>query len=456
MSYLKYFLLVLTVSFLACNSQKKEGETVKTPVVETKVKHPEWSKNAVIYEVNIRQYTHEGTFKAFTEQIPRLKNLGIDILWIMPIHPIGVKNRKGTLGSYYSVQNYKAVNPNFGTLDDFKALVNKAHELGMHVIIDWVANHTAWDNPWMTEHPDWYAKDSTGNFYSPFDWTDVVKLDYNNADMESAMINALEYWVKETTIDGYRCDVAGEVPVSFWEKARKALDEIKPVLMLAENENEPKLLENAFDMNYSWSVHHLMNMLAQGKASLKDIKETYVIEDSIYSKDCYRMQFITNHDENSWNGTEFERLGDGVKTFAVMYFTIPGMPLLYTGQEIGMNKRLSFFEKDEISNTHKEYFDFYKSLISLKHDNQLFWNGAAGGDFEILDIASDSVLAFKRSTSMKDAFVILNLTGNPQKYTTPSGMAGAYTDYFAGDSKVMDEGDENTLSPWEYEIYLEK
>lgn len=451
---INYLFLVAAIFVLSCKSNK--NETVKPPVVETQVKHTDWSKNAVIYEVNIRQYTPEGTFDAFTAQIPRLKELGADILWIMPIHPIGEKNRKGSLGSYYSVKDYKAVNPFFGTFDDFKELVNKAHEQGMYVIIDWVANHTSWDNSWMTEHPDWYKKDSTGNAFGPFDWTDVAQLDYENPNLRAEMTEALKFWVQEANIDGYRCDVAGMVPVDFWENARKELDKIKPVFMLAEDEGTPKLLENAFDMNYSWSGHHLMNHLAQGKASIKDIIGRYIIEDSTYSKDCYRMNFITNHDENTWSGTEFERLGEGAKTFAVMSFTLPGMPLIYTGQELGMNKRLSFFEKDMIDKVDSSYFGFYKMLTALKHNNEIFWNGAAGGDFDILDAANDSVFAFKRSNAMKDGFVLLNITSNVQEFTVPKGMAGAYTDYFTGESAVLNEGEKSQLQAWEYKVYLEK
>jgi glycosidase len=455
MSKIKYFLFVLIILAYSCSSKQKNAN-VKPAVVETKVKHTDWSKSAVIYEVNIRQYTPEGTFNAFAAQIPKLKELGVDILWIMPINPIGEKNRKGTLGSYYSVRDYKAVNPEYGTIDDFKALVKKAHEAGMHVIIDWVANHTSWDNSWMAEHYGWYEKDSTGKPFGPYDWTDVATLDYKNDTMRAEMVKALEFWIKNTDIDGYSCDVAGMVPVDFWEDARKALDNIKPVFMLAEDENVSELLENAFDMNYNWSGLHLMNDIGKGKASVKDIKGMYVIEDSIYSKDCYRMNFITNHDENTWSGTEFERYGNGAKTFAVMTFTVPGMPLIYTGQEVGMHKRLRFFDKDTVLFEQNEYVDFYKSLINLKHQNEMFWNGAAGGDLKILDAGNDSVFAFKRYTPMKDAFVILNLSAKEQNYTIPKGMAGAYTEYFSGESTVMDESEQSQLNPWEYKIFIEK
>jgi glycosidase len=366
----KIVVLFLSILIISCIGNKQTQPDVVKPLVETKVVHPEWSKDAVIYEVNIRQYTPEGTFEAFSKHLPRLKELGIEILWIMPIHPIGEKNRKGELGSYYSVRDYKAVNPEFGTMEDFSKLVEKAHNLELKVIIDWVANHTAWDCEWINQHPEWYKKDSTGSFYGPFDWTDVAQLDYEKPELHNAMIDALKFWVKETDIDGYRCDVAGMVPRDFWDKARKSLDTIKPVFMLAEDEQEHHLLEEAFNMNYGWEFHHIMNKIAKNEADASDLKRYFQKEDSIYSKNCYRMHFITNHDENSWNGTEFERMGDAVKAFAVMTFTIPGMPLVYTGQEVGLNKRLAFFKKDEVIYDENDFQEFYQELIKLKKKSQ--------------------------------------------------------------------------------------
>jgi glycosidase len=450
-----YFLIAFLLLFASCKNKETE-QSIKKPLVISQVKHVDWSKNAVIYEVNIRQYTPAGTFNAFIAQLPRLKELGVDILWIMPIHPIGLKNRKespGSLGSYYSIRNYTEVNPDYGTLDDFKALVNKAHEAGMHIIIDWVANHSAWDNPWIKEHPDWYAKDSLGKMISPFDWTDVAQLNYEVPELQTAMIGAMTYWIKETNIDGFRCDVAGMVPREFWDKARKQIEAIKPVFMLAENEDHPFLLENAFDMNYGWYMHHLMNEIAKGKEDVSSLMKYYRMEDSIYAKNCYRMQFITNHDENSWNGTEFERLGDGVKTFTVMCFTIPGMPLLYTGQELGMNKRLKFFDKDQVDFIENDFPAFYKALISLKKSNKLFFNGEDGGEFKILPVNNKYVFAFIRYNEESEAWIILNLSGQKIEITIPKGMAGAYSDYFANETAVLDEGEPLQLEPWAYKIY---
>ncbi|MCK5822638.1 MAG: alpha-amylase, partial [Bacteroidales bacterium] len=251
----KLFLVLIAVAIVSCvNNNKKKSSSVK---------HPDWTKNKNIYEVNIRQYTDEGDFKSFEKHLPRLKQMGVDILWIMPVQPIGEKNKKGSLGSYYSIKDYLAVNPEFGTMDDFKHIVDKAHELKMYVILDWVANHTSWDNNLITEHPEWYTHDSLGNIVSPVeDWTDVADLNYYNNELRTYMINALEFWVKQTDIDGFRCDVAGMVPTDFWNDAREKLDKIKPVFMLAEWES-PELQKHAFDMTYSWALNGLMNDIAK-------------------------------------------------------------------------------------------------------------------------------------------------------------------------------------------------
>ena len=319
------------------------------------VKYPDWVKNAVIYEVNTRQYTKQGTFKAFSEHLSRLKELGVDILWFMPIHPIGLEKRKvpegmkTSLGSYYSVQDYKAVNPEFGTEADFKSLVGQAHKMGFKVIIDWVANHTAWDNKWITEHPDWYKQDSTGNIMSAFDWTDVAKLNYDNKEMRKAMIESMKYWIVNCDIDGFRCDVAGEVPADFWEDARAELQKTKPLFMLAENEDKPELYKKAFDAAYGWNMcNGIFSNIAKGKDSLQSIVRLQQKIDSTLTEGSFKMNFTTNHDENSWNGTTREKYGDGEKAFAVLSYTLPGMPLVYSGQEAGLNKRLQFFIKDTI------------------------------------------------------------------------------------------------------------
>jgi 1,4-alpha-glucan branching enzyme len=418
--------------------------------------HPEWAKNAVIYEVNIRQYTPEGTFKAFEHHLPRLKAMGVNILWLMPVNPIGIKNRKGTLGSYYSVKDYLAINPEYGTKDDLKALVKKAHELGMHVIIDWVANHTSWDNNLITEHPDWYTQDSTGKIIPPVpDWTDVADLNYDKKDLREYMTNALIYWVKEADIDGFRCDVAGMIPISFWNEAVPKIKEVKPVFMLAEWET-PEMHDTAFDMTYSWNVYQLMNSIAKGKKTADVLDSILNKESARYPADAYRMRFTANHDENSWNGTETERMGDAAKTFAVMCYTIPGMPLIYSGQESTFNRRLKFFDKDIIDWGNFPLAGFYTELDKLKNENQALANGSAGG--EMIKVASDQdkyVYSFLRKKYNNIVFVILNLSPTEQKATLKgNSYAGDYKSLFKNKDIHIEGSLAVTLKPWEYRVYF--
>ena len=419
----------------------------------TQVKHPEWSKNLSIYEVNVRQYTPEGTFAALEAHLPRIKELGTDILWIMPINSIGEMNRKGSLGSYYSVKDYKAVNPDFGTDADFRHLVQKAHALGMYVIIDWVANHSAWDNAFVKTHPEWYMQDSTGKLVSPYDWTDVVRFNFGNPDMSAYMLNALKYWVTDFDIDGYRCDVAGMVPDTFWVKARTELDKIKPVFMLAEDENPRH--HAAFDMTYGWEFHHIMNKIHKGEKNANDIESYLRKNDSIYPAGAYRMNFITNHDENSWNGTEFERLGEGVEAFYVLTATIPGMPLIYSGQESAMNKRLLFFEKDPIVWGDYKMADFYKAILGLKKTNPALYNGLYGGSWSRIPSGDDEkVFAFIRENHSNKVFTVVNLSTTPVSATFSGvNVEGTYTELFTGKKAVVKAGNILNLPAWGYKVY---
>jgi len=437
----------------SCNNKPKQ-ETAEAPKDEKcTVKHLDWTRNAVVYEVNVRQYTKEGTFAAFETHLPRLKELGVDVLWFMPIHPISKEKRKGTLGSYYSIADYKGVNPEFGTHEDFKRIVDKAHELGMKVILDWVANHTGWDNKWITEHPEWYVKDSTGVIVSPYDWTDTAELDYSNNDMRNAMTDALTYWVKEFDIDGYRCDMAHEVPTDFWNDTRKKLDAVKPMFMLAESE-APDLMEHAFDANYSWELMHIMNDVAIGVKNADDIYNYVQKLDTVFCPDTYKMNLITNHDENSWNGTEFERLGKGVNTFAVLTYTLNGMPLIYTGQEVGMNKVLEFFEKDFVPSwTENATTTFYKKLNELKHTHPALLAGEQGGAVKRFTTSdSKNLFIFSREKAGKEVFVMLNLSNKPVTFTSNEAMKGkTYTDYFSGETITEIP---SSLKAWEYRILV--
>ncbi len=448
-------LIIIGVALIGINPVNAQKKTNSKPENTMKVVHPEWSKNANIYEVNIRQFTKEGNFKAFEEHIDRLHQMGVDILWLMPINPIGQKNRKGTLGSYYSISDYNRVNPEFGTLEDFKSIVKKAHSLGMHVIIDWVANHSAWDNHWTSEHPDYYKQDSLGNFISPFDWTDVISLNYKNKELRKEMIEVMKYWITECDIDGFRCDVAEMVPVDFWNQARVELDKTKKVFMLAEAE-VPVQHKKAFDMSYAWELHHIMNKIAQGKQGAHDLDKYLLKQDTLFKADDYRMIFIDNHDENSWNGTVEKRMGEAAQTFAVLSTTLPGMILLYNGQESGLNKSLAFFEKDEIKWGDYPLQDFYSKLLKLKTDNKALWNGNFGGKYKrLLSDKTNLIFAFSRTKDENKVIYIANLSNQPIETTVDfKGNEGEYTDWFAATKQGLKGKITFKLKAWEYKVFV--
>lgn len=425
---------------------------------ESTVQSPIWSYDKVIYEVNLRQFTSSGTINEFKEHLPRLKELGAEILWLMPIHPIGELNRKGKLGSYYSVKDYFDIDPALGTKEDFAGLVKEVHSLGMFIIIDWVANHTSWDNEWTNEHPDFYKKDSAGKFIPPVpDWSDVIALDYNNKKLWEKMTEALEYWVKDFDIDGYRCDVAEMVPIEFWNSLRPRMEKIKPVFMLAEAES-PGLHLHAFDMSYSWELHHLLERIVKKEKDATAILHELEKEAKHYPSNSFRMRFTTNHDENSWNGTEFEKFGDGADAMAVLSATIPGMFLIYSGQEAGNRKRLDFFEKDNIEWKESKYTDFYKKLFNLKKENPALWNGKKGGEFKYV-VPSDekSIFSFVREKDDNKIFVVVNLSEQKQDVGFNSSViAGTYNELFSSDRVNIEKKYKLTLNPWEYKVFVQQ
>lgn len=396
--------------------------------------HPDWSLQSNIYEVNVRQYTPEGTFKAFEKHLPRLKKMGVEILWFMPITPIGIKGRKMTeaeLGSYYAVRDYKAVNPEFGSLEDFKSLVKKAHKMGFKVITDWVANHTALDNKWTQTRPDFYVKDSSGNFVSPFDWTDVLKLDYRNKVLWDSMTYAMKWWISNTGIDGFRCDVAEEVGPDFWKYNIAELKKIKNVFMLAEGQ-APWCHEVGFDATYQWDAMRQMQDVTSGKITIKEFLATLEKDISKYPVDAQRMYFTTNHDENSWNGTEFEKYGDAAQALAVLTQTMyQSIPLVYSGQEAGNRKRLKFFVKDSISWESLPYASFYQTLLRLRRANQAL---SADAEWKIIPTSKEkSILAFERLKGNDRVFVFLNLSGSETAFQLmSSNVEGVMKNVFTG------------------------
>ncbi|PKP38079.1 MAG: alpha-amylase [Bacteroidetes bacterium HGW-Bacteroidetes-14] len=428
----------------------------KTQIIVSEAIHPEWSKDAVIYEVNTRQFTPEGTFSAFAKHLPRLHELGVEILWFMPVHPIGEVDRKGTLGSYYSIKDYKAVNPEFGTFEDFKMVVDEAHKLGIKVIIDWVANHTSRDAVWTVDHPEWYVIDTVTNKpIAPFDWTDVAKLDYSKTDMREAMAEAMLFWVKEAGIDGFRCDVAAEVPVDFWESTVTRLREVQPELfMLAEGET-PELQHKAFNMYYSWTFHHIMNNMAQGKSNIDSLRSYLSKGMSRFPLNTVSMNFTSNHDENSWNGTEFERLGNHAKQMAALTFVMPGMPLIYNGQEAGFNRRLQFFEKDSISwSGDKSFEELYKKLILMKKENRALDVPFTQMPEEIKTERPDAVLVLKRVLNDNIVLSAFNFSAESVKVSLNEGVEnGNYKVFNETVTTTLQNGSEIEIEPFGFKIF---
>ncbi|MGM9738434.1 MAG: alpha-amylase family glycosyl hydrolase [Candidatus Cryptobacteroides sp.] len=386
--------------------------------------HPEWSYDAVIYEMNVRQYTPEGTLAAAAQHLPRLKELGVDVIWLMPIYPIGVKERKGTLGSYYAISDYCDVNPEFGELPDFDAFLAEAHKNGLKVILDWVANHTSPDAKWIDGKPlDWYERDSLGNTIVQYDWTDIAALNYDNEDMRHEMRESMRFWLKRG-IDGFRCDMACEVPMDFWKSTIDSLrNEFGHIYMLAEGE-EPKLHNAGFDASYSWELHHMLNAIAQGRSNADSLRNYLARNVENYGTDAFRLMFTSNHDENSWAGTEFERMGDAAEVMAALTFTLPqGQPLIYTGQEVGFDHRFLFFEKDPIAGWEEnDYTAMYRELCKLRHTRPALRPGKEGTyEFLQADGVNDKVLAFKRMNAGDTLTFIANLSAGPVNVVVKSG-----------------------------------
>ncbi|TVZ25306.1 alpha amylase catalytic subunit [Gillisia sp. Hel_I_86] len=434
-------------------------------------------ENGVIYEANIRQYSPEGTFNAFTQDIPQLKELGVKVIWVMPVYPISVKNRKATggkmvteiedekerekyLGSYYAVSDYTKVNPDLGTIEDFQKLVDVAHENGMFVIMDWVANHTGWDHAWITEHPEYYTQNEKGEIVDPLNpetgeswgWTDTADLNYDNKELWEAMTNEMKYWVENHDIDGFRADVAGEVPTEFWNQAVREIKEVKPVFMLAESEKKD-LFYDAFDMGYNWEGHHIMNEIAQGKKGVKDWDAYMTKIDTLYQKDDFLMNFVTNHDENSWNGTVKERMGDAGEAMLALTYTLPGMPLIYSGQEYDLDRRLLFFEKDSIPRTKGKIWPLLVKLGQLKNNNNALAGGKNAAAYSRLKTNKDEqVLAFSRGSGDDMVIYVANLTKAPVKFKME--LHGKFQNYMNSEELDLKKDMEMEFKPWEYKILI--
>lgn len=421
-------LAIVALGIISC-STKKSALTMERP--------ESWKHTTNIYEVNIRQYTPEGTFAAFEKELPRLQEMGVKTLWFMPITPIAQKNKKGSLGSPYAAQDYTTINPEFGTLQDFKNLVNQAHKLGFKVIIDWVANHTGWDHVWTKTHPEFYLKDpKTNGFQIASGMDDIIELDYTNPKMRNAMIDAMKYWVKETDIDGFRCDLAAWVEVDFWEQARPEVEKLKPLFFLGEfDELENPEYGKVFDASYVWTWMHKTRDYNEGKISFDELKQVLLRYSNIEGKSM-RAWFTSNHDENTWNGTEYEKYGDLAIPLAVFSITWNGVPLIYNGQELPLTtKRLQFFEKDPIPwSGNYQLQDFYKTLLELKSKNSALRGGDTNATTTILKTsADDKILAYLRKNGKDEVLTVLNFSKEPVAFTIDDkNISGRFINVFGG------------------------
>jgi len=450
--------LLFAVIILACDSPKPEAAR---PITYEPLSENIWT-TGVLYEANIRQYSHEGSFNAFAKDLPILKDLGVKILWLMPINPISTTKSKGPLGSYYAVSSYTQVNPEFGTLEDLKQLVRQAHQLGIYVILDWVPGHTGWDHEWIQSNPDFYLKNEAGEIIDPinpftgesFGWTDVADLNYDNMDMREAMRQAMLYWVQEVDVDGYRIDQAYAVPDEFYQKTFAALKAIKPVFLLAETDiNHPGGIDliSQFDASYDWPGHHLSKDIARGDKNVSDwdthitgILDQYGLENMV-------VNFVTNHDENSWNGTINESFGPAAHAFMATHYMNPGMPLIYSGQEYDLNKRLLFFEKDSFPKTSGATMKLLQQLGNLKNNHPALTAGAQGGSYKRIATSKDQqVLAFERTKGEDTLVFIANLHKNYAQFTMPYN--GTFKRYQDGKTKRLSSTYQYDMKPWEFWI----
>ena len=466
-------LVILTV--FACKEEQKQVETkvVSEEKIALKPIADSDLETAVIYEANIRQYSPEGTFEQFTKDIPQLKQIGVKVIWLMPIFPISETKRKATggadskfasefpeaeqdkyLGSYYAVSDFTKINPEFGTMEDFRTLLTTAHDNGIYVILDWVPNHTGWDHTWLKTNPEFYTQNDKGEVVHPLDtdWTDVADLNYDNPEMRKAMIKDMSYWLTEEGVDGFRCDVAGSVPTNFWKQAIPELRAKKDIFMLAEAW-EPELLEDGlFDMGYAWDRHHAMNAIVKGEKDASEFTTALQTDFERYASDAILMNFVTNHDENSWNGTVKERMGDASEMMTTLSFLTPGMPLIYSGQEYDLDHRLLFFEKDSFPHTKGTTWKLLEKLAMLKQSNSALNGGKASAKYNTIDNGK-SVISFSRTNGTDEVIFIANISAENLKTNLP--QKGAYLDYLTNQTITL-KGDAIPLAAKQYKVFVKQ
>jgi glycosidase len=468
----KIFFIGCAIVLFGC---KKESNNTSIETIEKFSTAVE--ENGVIYEVNIRQYSPEGSFNAFTKDIPQLKELGVKVIWVMPIFPISQTKRKATggddskfasdmpkeeqhkyLGSYYAVSDFKKVNPEFGTIEDFRNLVQTAHENGIYVILDWVPNHTGWDHVWIKEHPEFYTKNAKGEIIDPINpetgkswgWTDVADLNYDNQNLRKEMTADMLHWIKNESIDGFRCDVAGNVPLDFWQQAIPQLRKEKNIFMLAEAWEPALLKDNLFDMAYGWDGHHTLNKIAQGKETVKNFDAYIEKINKDYEANDILMNFVDNHDENSWNGTIKSRLGAAEEAMTALTYFMPGMPLIYSGNEYGLEHSLKFFEKDSIPKTKGKQWELRAKLGKIKNEMSALNGGKNKAAYKKITASNENVLAFERTKNGKKVIYLANLSAKPVDVSIP--VTGQYKDLMTGKPMGLNATQFYSMLPWQYYI----
>jgi hypothetical protein len=416
----------------------------------------QWVRDAVVYEVYLRSFSPQGRFRSLEQRLPELKDLGVTVIWLMPIQPVGEFNRKGKLGSLYAVQDYYGVNPRFGTMDDFKSLVQATHKLGMKIVIDLVANHTSWDSQLIMEHPEWFTTNAEGAIVAPnVDWTDVAELNYNSHELRKYMISMMEFWVQDVGIDGFRCNVAELVPTDFWERARKELDKIKPIMMLSEG-TLPEHHVEAFDITYSWAVCDAFAKVMTGSTPVSIFDDILKNEANRFPKGSLRLRFNSNHDKNASDAPAVTKYtAQGAKATAVFTFTYPGVPLIYNGEEVGNDRKLDLFDKVEIDwSKHPDFREFYTKLGALHREHPAL----RGGEFVRLVNSDDhKVYSFLRRSGGDQVVVIVNFADGPKsvEVTLPQGSVGGLQEYFTGENARLSRGKLTlSLRPFDFKIFL--
>lgn len=419
---------------------KRPAGWTETPHIHVWQTQEPVAGSRVIYELNVLNYSSAGSFNAVTNDMARLKALGVDVLWIMPIFPIGQKGKVGTYGSPYAIKDYYSVNPNYGSLADFKNLVNAAHTNGMEVWLDIACNHTATDCAWVNTKSVYYGY----NPYHPEGWNDVYKLDYNyggkNTELYTEMKNVLKYWVKECNIDGYRCDFATGVPVAFWNEARAAVSEIKQITWLGEAEDNNYW--SGFDIQYGWNFHDMMVKFAGDRSVANLWTDCSNYFNSTKNSAHAKMTHLTNHDRSAYEKTEFERFGEVYNPLLVLIYTINDYPMIYMGQEIGWSVT-TFTDKQAVNfNVKSETADFYRNLmsklISLKHSAPALKDGADRGSLTRLYTNNDgSVLAYVRKSGDSSVVVVLNFSNGAKSVTLNSAPSGTYADFIDGGTRQL-------------------